>query len=232
VARFSDNGPMASDGGPGVAPPVVLLDVDGVLNAIAASPDQTTWSDWVRASASADGVQWPLLFSPSVLRAVTRWTEVADVRWLSTWGDHANHELRRAFGLPSLSVFASPPDRNASWTPSMPAGSRTASTGEAHADLSRTTWAHPPKTERHDSEHMAPQEWWKLTAVRHGLTSGDLADRALLWIDDDLATHPQAKRLVENGVNRLALAPPRRIGLTPRLLREANAFLTKHSHSP
>lgn len=211
---------------------MVLLDVDGVLNSVATNPDRTTWPDWVRASASADGVQWPLLFSPSVMRAVTRWTEVADVRWLTTWGQQANHQLRLVLGLPNLSVFASPPDRNTT-SPSpgdAPVSSR-ASRGEAHADLSKASPAHPPKTDRHDAEQVGSQEWWKLTAVRHGLTSGDLTGRALLWIDDDLAGQPQATRLMEDSVNGLALAPPRRIGLTPRLLREADAFLSQHSQS-
>ena len=114
----------------------------------------------VRASASADGVQWPLLFSPSVMRAVHRWTEVADVRWLTTWGHQANDELRLALGLPSLLVFASPPDRNASsWSPSVEAGPNRASWGEAHADPSQASWANPSEADRHHGEQVASMEW-------------------------------------------------------------------------
>jgi hypothetical protein len=87
-------------------PPVWLLDVDGVLNAVTTHPDQQVWPDWRRVFAAANGVSWPIWFSPSVTATVTGLHEagLADVRWLTTWGDDANGELRRRLELPRLTV--------------------------------------------------------------------------------------------------------------------------------
>ena len=54
------------------APPLWLLDVDGVLNAVTGKPDRTVWPDWQHGSAGADGQSWPIWVSPTVSATVRR----------------------------------------------------------------------------------------------------------------------------------------------------------------
>jgi hypothetical protein len=67
---------------------------------------------------------------------------VTEVRWLSTWGRHANRELRQLLGLPELAVAGERPVEGAA----VPAaeGLDAPSHGRAVADRSR---------------------WWKLAAA-------------------------------------------------------------------
>ena len=86
--------------------PLVLLDVDGVLNAL--GPPDGSWDDWRYGSAAALGRDWPIRFSPTVVAAVRGWTETADVNWLTTWGHEANTGLGDLLGLAELPVAGTP----------------------------------------------------------------------------------------------------------------------------
>ena len=70
-------------------PPLWLLDVDGVLNAVTGRPDRSIWPDWAYGRATADGERWAIWFSRSVIRTVVTAHEegLAEVRWLTTWGE-------------------------------------------------------------------------------------------------------------------------------------------------
>jgi hypothetical protein len=51
-----------------VSPPILLLDVDGVLNALPEVRDDLgVWDDWQFGNATADGARWPIIWSPSVV---------------------------------------------------------------------------------------------------------------------------------------------------------------------
>ncbi len=54
--------------------PLVLLDVDGVLNALG-DDDQPadTVSDWQQGWATADGTRWPITWSPTVVARLASW---------------------------------------------------------------------------------------------------------------------------------------------------------------
>jgi len=54
-----------------VSPPLWLLDVDGVLNALSARPGRATWPDWEWGTAAVHGVDWPIRFAPAVSAYVT-----------------------------------------------------------------------------------------------------------------------------------------------------------------
>jgi len=54
-----------------VSPPLWLLDVDGVLNALSARPSRATWPDWEWGTAAVHGVDWPIRFAPAVSAYVT-----------------------------------------------------------------------------------------------------------------------------------------------------------------
>jgi hypothetical protein len=181
--------------------PLWLLDVDGVLNAVAKRPDRGVWRDWRRGSASADGVTWPIWFSPTVTGTVARLHEsgVVEVRWLTTWGAQANGELRTLFGLPELAVAGEPPHV---------AGDHGAdSHGEAVALEANGGRA----------------SWWKLDAVRRIV--GDEPERPVIWTDDDLGGERDAVTWVERNVPRRLLVSPRPdVGLTPRQLRAIRSY--------
>ncbi len=89
-----------------------LLDVDGVLNAVTDRPSRSVWPDWTRITAQAQGVDWPIWFSPSVVRFICQAQDsgLAEVRWLTTWESEANGQLGQRLGLPSCTVagFADP----------------------------------------------------------------------------------------------------------------------------
>lgn len=95
-----------------MSPPLWLLDVDGVLNALSARPGRATWPDWEWGTAAVHGVDWPIRFAPAVSAYVTavHADDRADVRWLTTWGSGANGELARLLGLPQLAVAGEPPE--------------------------------------------------------------------------------------------------------------------------
>jgi hypothetical protein len=182
--------------------PLWLLDVDGVLNAVAKRPDRGVWRDWKHGKATADGVEWPIWFSPTVTGTVARLHEtgVVEVRWLTTWGAQANGELRELMGLPELAVAGEPPhlaeDHGAD------------SHGEAVA------------IEEADDGKVG---WWKLEAVQRILA--DEPERPVIWTDDDLGGERDAVTWVERHVaQRLLLSPRPNTGLTPRQLRAIRSY--------
>jgi hypothetical protein len=93
------------------APPVWLLDIDGVLNAIStvANPDVWPADRWVRAEAACAGVRWPLLAARPVLDFVRRVHRAgrAEIRWHTTWQAEAA-AVSRALGLPDFPVQPAP----------------------------------------------------------------------------------------------------------------------------
>lgn len=92
---------------------VWLLDVDGVLNLFDAASDA-----WPDATRFTSGNGFPITWSPVMLQRITAVHDsgLAEVRWLTTWGEHANTYLADVFGLPPLTVAGSPPWREgAEW---------------------------------------------------------------------------------------------------------------------
>lgn len=87
----------------------VLLDVDGVLNAVTDSPDPKQWSDWCEARPHGIHIH----YSPTVGRFFRRMAETdrVEVLWLTTWGQTANEELREVLDMPVLDVAGLPPFR-------------------------------------------------------------------------------------------------------------------------
>ena len=91
----------------GMPRPVLLLDVDGVLNALSSGPDLSIWPEWENARVPNRLGQWPVLWSPIVTRRIVGWADqdLVDVYWLTTWLDDANEELAAALGLPRWPVL-------------------------------------------------------------------------------------------------------------------------------
>lgn len=95
-------------------PPVVLLDVDGVLNAWGPYPGATTknrrlnalWGCKMdRGIASMDGRDWTMKWADPLMQ---RWAELhatgaAEIRWASTWNSDIE-QVERLFGLPGWPI--------------------------------------------------------------------------------------------------------------------------------
>ena len=189
---------------PAVPAPLVLVDVDGVLNAI--GPPDDAWPDWQRGSATALGRSWPLRWSPSVTAAVQSWRDRADVRWLTTWGHDANAGLHALLGLPELPVAGTHADVAAP------------PTGEPD-DLGRSALA--------GVTPAAPDEltgrWWKFDVVRLLLRAEP--GRRLVWLDDDLARSEPVRAWTRAATDCLLIAPDPRTGLVAAHLRAVDRFL-------
>lgn len=190
--------------------PILLLDVDGVLNALPRTEaDLAVWADWERGSATADGRRWPITWSPSVVAALRGWHEPGqlETRWLTTWGHDANQELRLLLGMPALPVAGTHQDAG---------GPSAGSGGAAHASVAPA--APDPLSGR----------WWKYDVVSRLLHTEP--GRRLVWVDDDLfrfsgafARWAAAQPLVT------AIAPDPRCGLSPADLAAVEAVVESTS---
>jgi hypothetical protein len=203
-------------------PPLWLLDVDGVLNAVASQP--RGWAQWRHGEAVADGVPWPIRYAPALMRAIRRLHEhrLVECRWLTTWGDAANDELRRLLDLPPFAVVPAPA------APAPPRGPEGAGDPAEPGELPGAREDSP--ADRPDS-HAAfaggvagdGGTWWKLAAAR-ALLAGE-PRRPLVWTDDELRLHPAAAAWARSrGARSLLLSPRPERGLTPRDLREIELF--------
>ncbi|MEN9804831.1 MAG: hypothetical protein RIS41_1678 [Actinomycetota bacterium] len=92
--------------------PLVLLDVDGVINdlgALYAAPDAST-HDVVRSHGFR-------VVIPKYMPVLVQWLcSVADVHWCTTWRHRANDEIATHLGIPTLPVVDDgTKDRHTSW---------------------------------------------------------------------------------------------------------------------
>ncbi len=179
--------------------PLVLLDVDGVLNAL--GPAGEGWPDWRTGTAPALGRSWPVRWSPSVVDRVLSWRQVADVQWLTTWGYDANSGLNALVGLPELPVAGTPDG----------GGAPTAAAGAALADV---TPAAPDRL---------TGAWWKFDVVRAIVRAQP--GRRLVWLDDDLRAAEVVRDWAAAHAEALLVGPDPREGLAAADLDAVDRFL-------
>jgi hypothetical protein len=179
--------------------PLVLLDVDGVVNALALG--DPAWDDWQRGHAEAMGRTWPIQWSATVAAAVRGWLDVAEVQWLTTWGHYANEGLHALLGLPELVVAGFPGDEGAA-------------DGEASSLAGVTAAARDELTGR----------WWKFDVVRRVVAAQP--GRPLVWVDDDLTGQDDLQEWVRASVpDCLLVTPGSRSGLVAADLDRVAQFL-------
>lgn len=190
--------------------PLLLLDVDGVLNALGGGlPDTAVWPRWQRGGARADGMTWQIVFSPDVVDRLRGWHESGrvELQWLTTWGHSANGSLRELLGLPELAVAG---------TFDEVSGGRTAVTsGLSHAATAPS--APDPLSGR----------WWKYDVVRRVLAAEP--GRLVVWVDDEL--HEPAgpfRRWALEQPDLHAVGPAPLTGLSPHDLAAVDRLLGGH----
>ena len=84
--------------------PLLLLDVDGVLNALGRPP--RGWPEYRTTRAVADGTVWPIAWAPAVVERLNGLAREgrAEVQWLTTWVDDAPADLAPRLGLDDFAV--------------------------------------------------------------------------------------------------------------------------------
>jgi len=183
--------------------PLVLIDVDGVLNALS---ETDAWQDWQSGEAVAEGRAYPIRWSPTVVERVVGWCGIADVQWLTTWGHDANDTLRHLLGLPELPVAGTHDGAGAAGSPDA---------GASHAAV---TPAAPD---------ALTGQWWKFDVVRR-LVRED-PSRPMVWLDDDLANQHEICSWMGDSAMALVLAPNRSSGLVATDLDAVDAYLRRES---
>lgn len=94
------------------AQPLLLLDIDGVLNAYRYRPGATpmpadAFTDLRRFAVTADhGETFTFWVSPSLIEQVIALAQQVEIAWLTTWQDQANHRVAPVLGLPTFPVAA------------------------------------------------------------------------------------------------------------------------------
>lgn len=149
--------------------PVLLLDVDGVVNAVSTSPDCTLWPDelWRRHRVTdLEANTWPILAGQPVLDYLTAVHEqgLAEVRWHTTWRASARLRLAPVLGLPDWPVAESP-----TWLPTQrdQAGRwwKTATAWRVvHIENRRLIWL---------DDDIAFERTWPNSEI-HGVLTGDV----------------------------------------------------------
>jgi hypothetical protein len=60
--------------------PLILLDVDGVLNALCDFGEhEVVWPEWRRGHAASDDTSWPILWTPAVVSRLNSWHDAGRV---------------------------------------------------------------------------------------------------------------------------------------------------------
>jgi len=188
--------------------PVLLLDIDGVVNAMSKKVPVKVWPadvwHWTKVQAP-DGGQYPIFWATPVVDWLTRLHESGDVeiRWHSTWQE-ASLEVGEAVGLPVFKVHECP------------------EYAEGHANGSALV-------ARLLREGLP--RWWKYPAAERVLT--DEGSRTI-WIDDDIDYQLSAstRRTLEAVYNIELVCPDERTGLMPKHMRRVDAVILDWKENP
>jgi hypothetical protein len=186
-----------------VKPPVLLLDVDGVLNAFISKPNKAIWpfDTWRFGKARAADREWPIAWSTETVNWLNALDDSgrAEIRWHTTW----LHDAQNIADLLGLNRFAVAD-----------------STPEVGDDVYGEQAQELKSARLRDGEPT----WWKYGAAHRVLTE---EGRALLWFDDDLESKlPRRLRdLMQANHAVLFISPDGHTGLIPRHLRQAEQFL-------
>jgi len=145
-------------------PPVWLLDVDGVVNAIAGKGDPNVWprATWRQSVVEDVQVLWSEVVA-DYLRSVHQ-RGLAEIRWHTTWQLNAPEQLAPAVGLPEWPIAESP-----EWLRLSGDGRRWWKTPAAdrvvHAEGRRLIWT---------DDDIASEMRWPGSEIHDALLGGDV----------------------------------------------------------
>jgi hypothetical protein len=189
--------------------PLLLLDVDGVVNALGDELDPAVWPDWQAGWAEADGRRFQIRWSPSVARRLRDWHDSAavELQWLTTWGHDANRELRDLLELPELAVAGTyDEDPDTAGSPDDDGD------GTSHASVAP---AAPDPLSGH---------WWKYDVVQR--VRRRHPGRLVLWVDDELHRPDLSfRRWADEQADVVAVGPDPACGLSPGDLERVGELL-------
>ncbi len=176
--------------------PILLLDIDGVLNAIAKNLATHAWpeDDWIVGEAEGGPNVWSIAASGSVCDFFRELHEkdLVEIRWHTTW-QHQAENVAKALGLPTFPVQEAPEYRPGHWY---------SGTGK---------------------DMGSRDVWWKLPSVYRAATEGRpviWVDDDI----DSYVTGEQRARLLRHGAT-LLLCPDHKCGLVQKDLDKIKGFL-------
>lgn len=179
--------------------PVLLLDIDGVVNSLLKQPPSMGWPKdaWLQADyTDADGRVWPLLWASPVVEYLSNLHRQGrlEVRWHTTWQEQAV-EFAKIVGLPTEWTVAEAPEFQANWG-----------------------------LFAKEQILKAQPTWWKYPAALRVLTD---EGRPLIWIDDDLFAN--VNRTHRNGLAQIGkvclVSPDGQTGILPKHMRQIEEVL-------
>lgn len=91
--------------------PLIWLDVDGVINVVnpfVRESFQQEFSDATTVMGYANGKTFYSYYSPTVVAKINAWSQVAEIRWHTSWGYHARYRLAPLLGLRDFAVCPFP----------------------------------------------------------------------------------------------------------------------------
>lgn len=177
--------------------PVLLLDIDGVVNSLLAKPPSMGWPKeaWREAVYESNTNEFPLLWSAPVIDYLSTLHDQdrVEIRWHTTWQEQAP-EFGKIVGLPEFPVADAP---------------------EARANQGLLAKQQILK---------AKPVWWKYNTAERVLTD---EHRPLIWIDDDLFSNvPKTYRNGLGQLGKiLLLCPDGQTGLLSKHLRQIEEVL-------
>ena len=181
-----------------MAKPILLLDIDGVVNAMSKQAPTHVWkaSQWNRGTQLArDGVEYPMLWATPVIEWLSSLHTGGrvEIRWHSTW-QHEAPLVGKLMGLPEFEVQECPEF-----------GSYQDNGSALASDLIKACM--PP--------------WWKYPAAERVVTE---EKRPLIWIDDDIDYQiSRGARDALRGLHRLRLVcPSQGTGIVPKHMKIVN----------
>lgn len=188
--------------------PVLLLDVDGVVNAMSKQAPTHVWPAkvWQRAKIRAsNGMEYPFLWAIPVVEWLTRLHESGDVdiRWHTTW-QHEAMRVGERLGLPEFTVLECP----------------------EFAEARRNGSALVARLLREGLPR-----WWKYPAAERVLS--DEGSR-MIWIDDDIdyQISAGARRTLKSVYNVELVCPGERTGLLPKHMLRVEAVILDWKENP
>lgn len=176
---------------------MLLLDIDGVVNAVSEELPRHVWPTlvWERAEYAFNGEKFPLLWARPVVEYLTELDlrERVEIRWHTTWQATAS-EFGALVGLPEFPI---------------------AKAGEYMAN---------PSLFAKQQLLARKPNWWKYPAAERVLVE---ENRPLIWIDDDITWKvPRAYRDAMAGLGRvLIVSPDQTTGLIRKHFRKIEEFL-------